>query len=180
MTDPLGELSEALDGEYGPRPRVAALATVDPAGRPRVRSVVCRRVGPGRIWVASDARSAKNAEVRTSPSVELAFWLPGRREQFRIAGRAEILAGADRQAAWERLSDSARALFCWPAPGTPRVDGPDAYPATIPAEGPIPAAFELLAIEPEAVESLDLKPHPHRRRRFRRAGADWTVEELNP
>ena len=180
MTDPLAGLAAALDEECGPRPRVAVMATVDAAGRPRARNVVCRRVGAGGIWVASDARSAKNAEVRANPAVELAFWLAGRREQFRVAGRVEFLAGTDRRAAWEGLSDAARALFRWPAPGAPRVDGPDAFPAAVPPDGPIPESFEVLALMPEAVEILDLKPHPHRRRRFRRAGAEWAVEEVNP
>ena len=180
MTDPLVDLAAALDDEHGPRPRVAALATVDAAGRPRVRSVVCRRVATGGIWVASDARSAKNAEVGANPAVELAFWLPGRREQFRVAGTARILDGEPRIIAWEGLSDAARALFSWPAPGTPRVEAVDAFPAAVPAGGPIPGAFEVLVITPDAVEYLDLKPHPHHRRRFRRVGADWTAEELNP
>ena len=179
-SDPIDDLRTALDQECGPRPRVAALATVDGEGRPRVRSVVCRRVEPGGIWVATDARSAKVDQVRARPAVELAFWLPARREQFRVAGRVGFLPGADRRAAWEGLSDAARALFAWPAPGLPRVDGPGDFPEAVAAGGPIPGAFEVLVIAPESVEHLDLKPHPHRRRLWRRAGAGWAVEEWNP
>src|SRR5215213_3847478 len=82
------ELTRALGEEYGgERPRVCTLATVDKAGLPRARSVVCRRVGPdGAIWLASDARSEKNEHVKASPQAEVVFWLPTRREQFRVQG----------------------------------------------------------------------------------------------
>ncbi len=179
MNDPLAALRSALDDECGAGPRVAAMATVDHEGTPRVRSVVCRRIGPASIWVASDARSAKNRQVRAVPAVELAFWLPRRREQFRVAGVVAIAGQEDRLAAWAELSDAARALFFWSEPGRAREDSADACSAGVPADQPAPVAFELLALAVGQVEHLELSPHPHRRRRWR-AETGWEVEDLNP
>lgn len=179
MTDPLAELREALAEEFGDRPRIAALATMDGDGRPRVRNVVCRRIEGGVIWVTSDVRSDKNRQVRDRPAVELAFWLPGRREQFRVAGTVSFLPSADLPEAWAGLSDSARALFTWPSPGAPRGDEPGGFAERVAAGGPTPESFEVLVVTPDLVERLELKPHPHRRRRSR-ATEGWAAEELNP
>ncbi len=183
----LPELRAALDAEYASRPYVVALATVDENGRPRVRSVVCRRAQPdGTLWVCSDARSGKNTQLRRNPHTELVFWLPGRREQFRVAGWVEIVSAETddprRGELWGELSDAARALFAWPEPGAPRHPDPAAFPEAIDAGGPIPDTFDLLVIAPEEVEHLDLKVHPHRRRRWRRrtvGGRRWLIHETH-
>lgn len=179
MNDPLAELRSALDDEPADGPRIASMATVDAGGRPHVRSVVCRKIGPETLWIASDARSDKNGQVRANPAVELAFWLPRRREQFRVAGKVEFPGSEDREEAWSAMSDSARALFAWPDPGRPREPSPEAFPRSIQADAPVPETFELLAVVVDQVEHLDLTRHPHRRRRWR-AEAGWRAEELNP
>ena len=179
MSDPLAELRSALDDESVDGPRIASMATVDAGGRPHVRSVVCRRIGPGSIWIASDARSDKNGQVRANPAVELAFWLPRRREQFRVAGRVEFLGPEDRKEIWSAMSDSARALFAWPDPGRPRVASAEDFPRSVAADAPLPETFELLAVVVDQVEHLELSQHPQRRRRWR-AEAGWRAEELNP
>ncbi len=179
MSDPLAELREALRNEYADRPWLAALATSDADGHPHVRSVVTRRIEGSTLWVTSHALSDKNRQVRERPAAELAFWLPNRREQFRVAGPVTFLPVADLPNAWEGLSDSARALFAWPAPGAARVEDPAAFPERLGPGGVPPLAFEVLVVTPKLVERLDLSIHPHRRQR-RRASADWIVEELNP
>ena len=45
MAEWVSLLRESVAAEYGPRLLIAALATVDDQGRPRVRHVVCRRFG---------------------------------------------------------------------------------------------------------------------------------------
>ena len=182
MTTPswIDEFEAALGGEFGHGPRVGALATVDEGPSARVRFVVCRRVDPdGTLWVASDARSAKNAQLRRQAEAEVAFWLPGRREQYRLAGAVTILGAAEALDLWLGLSDSARALFAWPEPGTPRDPDPSSFPAKLDAAGPPSASFEALGLRPTRVGHLDLKPHPHRRRRWESADA-WVERTLNP
>jgi pyridoxamine 5'-phosphate oxidase len=181
MSEWAAEMRAAIDAEYGTRPRVAALATVDQAGRPRVRSVVCRRIEEdGALWIVSDSRSDKNGQARANAFGEMAFWLPSRREQFRIAGGLEVVLGSDPRLtqAWQDLSDGARALFFWPEPGAPFDEGQEA-PRAVGVEAPIPPAFELLVLGPDHAEHLDLNPHPHRRRRWRRESG-WSVEVINP
>jgi Pyridoxamine 5'-phosphate oxidase len=52
-----------------------------------VQSVICRRIEEGgALRVCSDARSAKNTQLRAHPAAEMVFWLPTRHEQYRFAG----------------------------------------------------------------------------------------------
>ena len=185
MTDDwVSRLRDALAAEYRDLPWVATLATVDSDGRPRARSVVCRRLlDDGTMWYASDARSENNAHARTAPAAEVVFWLPRQREQFRLLGRLELIGAGtespDRLALWREMSDTARALFAWPPPGEPRVTDPAAFPVRVGAHVPPPANFELLVLRPEQVERLGLSLHPHNRRRWR-AVDGWQGVALNP
>jgi pyridoxamine 5'-phosphate oxidase len=186
MTDDwINRLRDALNAEYrGGKPWVATLATVDADGRPRARSVVCRRLlDDGTTWYASDARSGKNADVRARPDAEAVFWLAGQREQFRLLGRVEVLGegteAPERLALWREMSDTARALFAWPPPGQPRVTDPASFQERLGAHVPPPASFEVLVLRPEQVERLGLSFHPHNRRRWRAADG-WQGIALNP
>ena len=179
-------LQTALDAEFGARPRIAALASVDEAGGPQVRHVVIRRVEQvGRIWIASDARSEKNHQLRQTPRAALSLWLPTLREQYRLSGPVQVIGPADndtrRLALWTNMSDAAQGLFAWPPPGTPRdpADDEGGYPAAFPVGATPPDAFELLLIDPDIVEHLDLNPHPHARHRWE-ADDGWNRRLLNP
>src|SRR5687768_13042385 len=117
-------LTDALDLEYGPRPRIATLATVDDRHRPRARSIVLRQLDDdGALHLVSDARSPKNHHLRATPFAELVLWLPARREQFRLFGPTVVTPRPDNPQLidhfWTTLTDASRALFTWPAPGLP-------------------------------------------------------------
>ncbi len=74
-----------------PTARTSALATIDRNGAPRVRSVICRKISAdGSVWAISDGRSEKNEQLKASPHAEMCFWLPGRREQFRVGGSVKV------------------------------------------------------------------------------------------
>jgi pyridoxamine 5'-phosphate oxidase len=177
MTEWLAILKQSVAGEWDNPPIIAALATVDSTGHPNVRHVVCRRIDDGgSISITSDARTAKNQHIRHNPNVELSLWLPAKRQQFRIAGTIAI--DPRREDIWRHLSDSTRATFFWPTPGDPR-DRDQIFADAVPATVTPPPNFELLLLSPDQVEHLELSPHPHRRRRWRRA-TNWTLEELNP
>ena len=172
----------ALADHYGDRPVIAALATADADGRPRVRHVVCRRVDDdGGLWIAVDARSAKVDQLAAHPHAELAFWLAGDRDQFRARGAAAVLTGPepDRAALWRSLSDTARALFAWPPPGTPREPDPARFPAALPPGDAPPPSFAALVIRPDEFEHLALRDHPHLRRIWR-AVDGWIGRDVNP
>lgn len=182
----LDEFCAALDDEFADAPRVAAMATIDDHGHPRVRSVICRNVEPGGVlWICSDRRSAKNAHLRRNPAAELAFWLPTRREQYRVAGSVTILDADSgdprRPSLWAALSEPSRALFLGPSPGDPVHQEPQSppYPDAEPSVRPMPVNFEILLLSPSRVEHLDLKPQPHRRRCWD-ADLSWNENVIHP
>jgi len=189
----LKELRDGLDAEFGTRPFVVTLATVDLTGWPHARMVVCRRIDDdGTIYVVSDARSQKNMQVRARPAAEFCFWLPTLRTQFRVSGDIVPVAAhvpetaidlesettRVRREAWEKLSPTARALFAWPVPGEARVDDDAAFVKSNDATS-APDNFEVLLTAPRAVERLDLNTHPHRRRRWM-LETEWVGVDLNP
>lgn len=160
-----------------------ALATVDAAGAPRVRSVVCRKVDDdGSLLFASDTRSEKHDQLVRDPRAEAVCWLPTIREQFRFAGAVELIGGdfleGSRIEIWRSMPPQSRAVFSWPSPGTPK-DWPDErFAQSVDVPEP-PKNFEILSLIPHAVERLELSRHPHRRTRWRSA-TGWLPEELNP
>lgn len=185
MSEWIGELQSALSREFGDRPHLATLATVDRSGAPRGRMVVCRRVGDeGNVLIVSDSRSEKNDQMKTNPQAEVVFWLPSLREQFRVLGSTRITGASPpdpiRQDIWQQMSGAARALFFWPAPGTRKTDLPEAYRLEVASDAPPPANFELITVRPRRVEHLQLTIHPHRRRRWMLAGRWSAAAELNP
>ena len=185
MIEWVEELRAGFTEEFGTGPKVVTLATVDDKQFPRARSVVCRRFrDDGLVLIASDARSEKNLHLRRAPMAEICVWLAGRRQQFRLRGPVSVIsAGATlawygpgdaivgvrglREEIWLEMSESARALFFWPDPGQPLVSDSSQFPPAV-RTGLPPDTFELLAVFPHDVEKLDLRPHPHRRRRWRR------------
>lgn len=172
----------AASSEAG-RPIILALATVDAAGDPQVRSVVCRRVDDdGRIWITSDARSAKHCELAEHPRAAAVVWFPVVREQFRFNGRVQILDSAsgsyDREKLWRSLSPATRGSFFGPRPGESRAEI-DAFTESSEAPDP-PASFEVLVLDPERAEHLVLTTHPHQRRRWERGPNGIRMFELNP
>jgi len=176
MSEWLEILGKAIGEEWGNRMPIAALATVDRSGNPRVRHVVCRKFDPdGTILITSDGRSEKHLHIAGNPHVELAFWLPGKRQQFRIAG--EVMIDPDRVVVWREMPPLGRAMFFWPSPGIAR-DAKDVFPSSSSDPNP-PESFQVLRLVPHEVDHLDLNPHPHRRRRWRQL-ENWAVSELNP
>ncbi len=178
MIEWVGLLQAALTAEFHTGPMIASLATVDGHHRPRARSMVIRRIeADGSLWFCTDGRSDKAGEVRESPFAEVVFWLPSLREQFRVAGSVGRATDLERTELWGELSDAARALFAWPAPGRPRADEP--FPKGLPREAPIPDNFEAMLVRPDRVDHLDLTGHPHRRTRWE-GPPSWEAREINP
>jgi pyridoxamine 5'-phosphate oxidase len=185
MSEWVGELTRALAEEFGNGPHVCTLATVDKSGAPRARSVVCRKINAdGSSVFVNDGRSEKAEHVKAVPQGEAVFWLPTRKEQYRVLGalRASPASMDDpaRLEIWKQLSDATRAMFFWPSPGAKRIAEPEAFSKAVTATTPPPPQFELLTLRPRRVEQLQLASHPHRRRRWMLAG-NWSAgAEVNP
>jgi len=173
-----------------PQSRFVQLATVRPDGRPAVRTVVFRGFlgESGSIVVTTDARSAKCDEIRRRPDVELCWYFPETREQFRLSGVAELVdeSTADpdfrvaRVIAWRALSDALRVSFTWPAPGAPRTPGV-AFPEMPPDAQAPPDAFALIIFSASRVDFLELDGDPQHRWSYSvdEEGV-WSGREINP
>ena len=178
-----------------PAARWLQLATTAPDGWPAVRTVVFRGFLDDRdmLRFTTDTRSAKAEHLARDARGEACWYFHGSREQFRLAGRLDLI-GADhsdpallaaRFAQWAGLSPPARMTFAWPEPGALladprhfRVSPPE------PEEDP-PPSFGLLLLDPERVDHLDLRPEPHARFRYDRSKIDntafvWETIAVNP
>jgi len=179
----LDELRRAIAEEYADRSPVITLATVDRAGAPHARCVNCRRIDDeGRIFMATDARTEKNAQIRGDHRTEGVFWMPKPRVQFRLSGDTKVVAFPEeetlRKEIWRELSDEARSTYFWPTPGIAGGTD-DAFAQAVAADVPPPRTFEVLILEPRHVDRLALDAHPYRRRVWR-ADAKWSGVDVNP
>ncbi|MEN9277274.1 MAG: pyridoxamine 5'-phosphate oxidase family protein, partial [Thermostichus sp. DG_1_5_bins_95] len=90
-----------------PGARYIQLATVDPQGHPRNRTVVFRGFlgNSERILMAVDSRSEKIHHIAHRPQAQICWYFCKTREQFRIAGTLETIAAdhPDPQALKQRL-----------------------------------------------------------------------------
>ena len=75
------------------RAKFPVLATVDPAGQPRVRPVSPVRVDGFRIYIANLRRYGKTGELAANPKCEVCY-LDEQHDQVRITGVAEVLTDA--------------------------------------------------------------------------------------
>ena len=81
--------------------RYAQLATVKENGRPANRTIVYRGFlnDTCRLTFVTDRRAKKIGELRVNPWVELCWYFPQTREQYRIAGRMSVVQAGDDGAA---------------------------------------------------------------------------------
>ncbi len=177
-----------------PASRYLQLATVDHRGRPANRTVVFRgwRDPESQLQFVTDARSAlretagisKAEEIAHSPWAEVCWYFAKTREQFRIAGKLQLIDArsselqSERQAAWDKLSNGGKVQFYWPLPGAVRADEDfGEYELT-----PEPAAnFCLLLLSPVMVDRLELRGDPQSRSRYCLLdNQEWSIESVNP
>lgn len=169
--------------------RYFQLATVDAAGKPRARTVVYRGLDDDQqspLFI-TDNRSAKMHNLH-GQAVEVCWYFPISREQFRIAGQANVLSSDHQQhvAVWQDLSNAARAQFFWPHPGE-LVDAIDQSHHEERESDVLqpPATFSVVAIRPQRVDHLRLS-NPQRRMLSeltevsKDSACRWIVREVNP
>lgn len=170
-----------------PGSRYLQLATVRADGVPANRTLVFRgfEAHSGALYMVSDERSAKPAELRAEPRAAIAWYFSKTREQFRLTGTVTCVlptdgaaALADCQRKWNSLSPAARSQYFWPEPGTPLAAQapPTGQP---PIEAP-PPWFLVLTMAVTEVDHLDLRPSPQRRRHYLLQDGAWQAAEINP
>ncbi|KAA8901795.1 pyridoxamine 5'-phosphate oxidase-domain-containing protein [Sphaerosporella brunnea] len=148
-----------LSGFFGEMPYAAATAiAADQQNPPGAESDI--------LYVASDGRSQKFAELEVSQAVEAVFFFPGLWSQFRIRGSAFPISAGGRCGQLEQRGRSAVAahmllpegwdwekevLKVWERQDKTMIKSK--YPVST-AEKPVPDDFRLLVIVPEEVQQL--------------------------
>ncbi|MFS8970012.1 Npun_F5749 family FMN-dependent PPOX-type flavoprotein [Synechococcus sp. 'PEA 65AY6A-5F PE A'] len=174
--------------------RYLQLATVDPWGHPRNRTVVFRGFlgDTDRIQLAVDSRSEKICQIAHCPLAQICWYFCKTREQFRIAGTLEAItadhpdprAQQHRQQLWQQISEKGRLLWFWPQPKGPLAP-PEAFVEELPPEKASlpPPTFVLLLLDPTEVDHLQLKGdaiYPQRRTLYERSPQGWKCRAVNP
>ncbi len=177
-----------------PSVRYLQLATVDPQGHPRNRTVVFRGFlgDSNRIQLAVDSRSEKIRQIAHCPQAQICWYFSKTREQFRIAGTLEAIAAEhpdpqaqyQRQRLWQQISEKGRLLWFWPEPKGCLAPS-EAFVQELPEEkGALPPpTFVLLLLEPIEVDHLQLKGdpiYPQLRTVYERTPQGWQRRAVNP
>ncbi|KAG2485447.1 hypothetical protein HYH03_015825 [Edaphochlamys debaryana] len=132
-------------------------------------------------------------EIAANPHAEVAWYFTETREQFRLAGKLDIVDASShneelnktRQGQWSYMSDALRQQFTWPEPGQPVATDPEAWTRPAPSKEEIPDEFVLLVLNVEEVEYL-LLGDPHRKVHYIRNAAgregapEWAEAPVNP
>ncbi len=174
-----------------PHSRYLQLATITPEGLPANRTVVFRGFWSDTDWLqfVTDSRSEKIIHIRHQPLAEACWYFAKTREQFRLAGELILITAtcedkalkSSRQAAWQKLSDSARLQFAWPFPGKPREDGKEAFTPTPPSEREPLDNFCLLLLITKKVDWLELRGEPQKRTLYLlQEKQSWLTQQINP
>ena len=156
--------------------RHPVLATAGLEGGAEARVVVLRAASAedAVLEVHTDTASAKIGELARDPAVTLLVWDPEVRLQIRMRARAEIMKGAGAARVWDRIPQSARAVYGGaPRPGTGIARPEDFKP------GSDPARFAVVTFRAHEIETLHLGPDRHRRALYRESD-NWHGVWLAP
>jgi len=173
------------------------LATVTADLQPRVRTVVFRgffthpTTKAVALKIVTDSRSRKIPELVHNPKAEMVWWFFTTSEQYRVAGRVEIvgdnyadpLLAQTRRAQWTSLTDGAREQFYWLGQNTPgRKTTPPIPSGGRSDKGEIlepPETFILVLLWPSEVDYLRLKDN-YRQLDQRSPSGDWAITPVFP
>ncbi|WPT16536.1 Pyridoxine/pyridoxamine 5'-phosphate oxidase 2 [Picochlorum sp. SENEW3] len=159
--------------------RYFQLATVDSSGKPCNRTVVYRgffpqggAVNDSIITFVTDRRSDKVEQVAHCPFVEIAWYFPATREQYRLKGVIQVVGEESdpdlvkaREISWKNMSDPGRQQFLWPTPGVPRTGQDESQYDTKDhpqKDAPVAPHFCLCCVYVTHVDHLNLKTNERR------------------
>lgn len=177
-----------------PSARYLQLATVDPRGHPRNRTVVFRGFleQSDCIQLAVDGRSEKIRQIAHCPHAQLCWYFGKTREQFRIAGTLQAITAdhPDPQALtqrlhlWQQISEKGRLLWFWPEPKAHLAPSEAFVQELSPDKAAVPPdTFVVLWLDPTEVDHLQLKGdpiYPQLRTVYERSPHGWQHRAVNP
>lgn len=180
--------TEAVELAGSPEPNALQVATVDAAARPSLRTVLAKAIDERGITFYTNYGSQKARELDARPYAAAQFlWLAHER-QVRLTGTVQR-ASPEETAAYFHSRPRGSQLGAWASPQSQviasRAELERAYAEAesryADGEIPVPDHWGGYLLTPDSVEFWQGRPDRlHDRLRFRRAGADWTLERLAP
>jgi pyridoxamine 5'-phosphate oxidase len=180
-------MNEAAEHELND-PTAVALATVDARGRPSVRMVLAKAVGPDGVVFFTNLQSRKGTDLHGNPNAALLWHWKSLRRQVRIEGRAQKVtpAEADRYFASRHPESRRGALASDQSRPMPDREAFERRVEELRArygddDIPRPGYWSGFRIIPEAVELWQDRPHRlHDRVRWEKTEAGWNGTRLFP
>jgi pyridoxamine 5'-phosphate oxidase len=169
-------------------PEAAAVASADEQGRPSVRMVLLRAVGPEGFGFFTNLDSRKGRELIANPRGALAIHWKSLRRQVRAEGPVVQVSDADADAYFASRSRQSR-IGSWASDQSQTLESREIFERRYREmeqrfEGkdvPRPPRWSGFRLIPEAIEFWSDRPHRlHERRLFMRAEHGWSEGLLYP
>jgi len=169
-------------------PNAMVVATASADGRPSVRTVLLKGVGPDGFRFFTNQASRKGRDLGANPACSLLFPWHALERQVRVEGRATPLSRADVEE-YFAVRPRGSQLGAWASHQSEVVEGRDALrtaydDAESHFEGqdvPVPDEWGGYLVRPEAVEFWQGRPSRlHDRLVYERAGDGWATHRLAP
>lgn len=179
--------AEALASEVND-PEAMAFATADARGRPSVRMVLLRRVGPDGFGFFTNLDSRKGIELAENPHGALAIHWKSLRRQVRAEGPVEQVSDAEADEYFASRSRASR-IGSWASDQSRPLENRDVFERRVEEmqgrfEGrdvPRPPRWSGFRLIPNAIEFWSDRPHRlHERRLFTLADGRWSEGLLYP
>jgi pyridoxamine 5'-phosphate oxidase len=190
-TDPLAQLQEwyaAARAAGVAEPEATTLATATPDGRPSVRIVLLRGIGPEGVSFYTNYESRKGRELAANPRAALAIHWPPQQRQVRLEGPVERVPAERSDAYFESRPRGSR-IGAWASrQGTVLPDRRSLEARFDELEGewrgrdiPRPPYWGGYLLRPEAIEFWEGRPSRlHDRIHYLREDGGWRAERLSP
>jgi pyridoxamine 5'-phosphate oxidase len=191
MHDPIARFREAFERASRSEPfdaTRAALATANAAGRPSVRYVLVKDVGPGGFVFFTNYESRKAREIEENGFAALAFHWHSIGEQVRVEGSI-ARAPAERSDAYFATRDRASQIGAWASPQSRPIESREELELRVEAiaerfaggEVPRPPHWGGFVLSPDRIEFWkNGENRLHDRWAYTRDGASWRTERLAP
>lgn len=180
--------ADAADDPNVFEPNAMQLATVDPGGRPAVRTVLLKGIDERGIVFFTNYDSAKGVDLAATPYAAVVFHWQTNERQVRFSGPAERVARAETEAYFATRPRGAQ-IGAWASPQSQVIPSRTALEdSTAEVEArfadkdvPPPPHWGGIRIRPELVEFWQGRADRlHDRLRYRRYGDSWVMERLAP
>jgi len=169
-------------------PEAMALASADANGRPSVRIVLLRHIGPDGFGFFTNLDSRKGAELAANPHGALAIHWKSLRKQVRAEGRVTQVSDEEADAYFASRSRDSR-IGSWASDQSRPLESRELFERRIEAmqerfEGadvPRPPRWSGFLLSPEKIEFWSDRAHRlHERRLFTLEDGVWTEGLLYP